>query len=114
MRRSILILALSAFLVVGCHTENAAGPFDYERDTPVWLKAKIDSISDGPLAFGVRVYRYEWRGEFVYHIENPISSCAYCELYDQTGAKMQFPDNETFEDFLTNKKNRILIWEWTD
>jgi hypothetical protein len=41
-----------------------------------------------------------------------MSSCAYCELYDQNGIKKQFADGEEFQDFLANKTSEVLIWEW--
>jgi hypothetical protein len=112
MRRVIFISSLLFLPFIGCSRDNTVEPFDYDRDTPVWLKAKIDSISENPAYFGARVFRYEWRQEVLYHIEVPISSCAYCELYDENGTKKQFTDDEDFQDFLANKENEILIWEW--
>ena len=100
---------LSVFLIA-CAAEDAVAPFDYERDTPAWLKAKIELISESPSSFGATVYRYEWRGCSVYHIEISLSSCAYCELYDRDGTRLRFPDSATFEDFLANKRNQVVIW----
>ena len=91
---------------------NITEPFNYERDTPIWLKEKIISMSTNHDYFGAKVFRYEWHDKFLYHIMIPISSCAYCELYDQNGNKINFSDDETFQDFLINKKNEILVWEW--
>ncbi len=108
MCRSILILSFLSLLLANCHTE-IVGIFVCEKDTPVWLKAKIEPTD---ALYGTRVYRYEWRGESVYYIENPISSCAYCELYDQDGAKIQLTDDPAFQDFLMNSENRTLICEW--
>ena len=108
MSRLILIPSfLISLLLAAC---DAGSAFDYDRDTPIWLKAKVDSIAAIPETFGITVYRYEWNGEFVYHIENPISSCVYCELYDQNGMKVEFTDDETFQDFVENKKNEVVVW----
>ncbi len=109
--RFVLMLAALSLSLAACGAEDATAPFDYERDTPAWLKVKIDSISESPGSFGTTVYRYEWRGEFVYHIEIPVSSCAYCELYDRDGTRLRFPDSATFEDFLATKRNQIVIWK---
>lgn len=89
MYRFIIISSFLFLFMLNCQKENSMEPFDYERDTPTWLKAKIDSISSNPEYFGTKVYRYEWKGYLVYHIEIPISSCAYCELYDQKGKKLK-------------------------
>jgi hypothetical protein len=111
MSKPILIAAfLTSLLIAGCDAGSISGPFDYDRDTPPWLKAKIDSIAAIPDHFGTTVYRYEWNGEFVYHIENLVSSCAYCELYDHNGIKLEFTNDETFQDFLENKKNEVVVW----
>jgi len=112
MYRSLLIPSALSLLLMSCQDDGITGPFDYHRDTPDWMKAKIDSISSIPNNVGTRVLRYEWRGEFIFYIEVPISSCAYCELYDQEGAKIQFTVPGTFEDFLLNKQNEIIVWEW--
>jgi hypothetical protein len=107
MRRLIVISSFMFLLLTSCH--DTIGPFDCVTDTPAWLRVKLDSIPSLPLT---RVYRYEWRGEYVFHVQDPISSCLYCELYDRNGTKIQLLDDETFEDFLVNKKNQTLICEW--
>ena len=51
--------------------------------------------------------------EYIYHISIPVSSCAYCELYNQDGNKMLL-DNNMFNNFLNNKKNKVLVWKWKE
>jgi hypothetical protein len=110
MSRLIPISGLISLLLLGC--SEVVGPFDCATDTPDWLKTKLESLSSG--YWGTTVYRYEWRGEPVYHFEVPVSSCAYCELYGQDGERLQFADQGEFEDFLANKENETLICEWSD
>lgn len=102
---SLFILAFS-----GCRKDTLVEPFDYERDTPVWLKEKIDSMSVDNFFAGTKIFRYEWKRNFMYHIMIPLSSSVYCELYDQSGNRPQL-DQVEFQDFLKNKKNEIIIWE---
>jgi hypothetical protein len=83
-------------------------------DTPEWLNSYIEGIQDNPDYVGTKVYRYEWQENFVYHVMIPISSCAYCEVYNQSGTKIEFKDDNTFQDFLSNKKNEVIVWEWKD
>ena len=109
------LITLFLFLIfLSCQKAKTTGPFDYDRDTPEWLKTKINSLSTNRDYSGTMVYRYEWEGDFVYHIMIPISSCAYCELYDQNGNKIQLAENEEFSGFLLNEKNGIVIWQWQD
>lgn len=106
------IIFLSSFLFLAfLSCQNSVQPFNYEKDTPQWLKEKIDSMSVNPDYFMSQVYRYEWKDKYVYHIMIPISSCAYCELYEEDGSKIQFANDAMFSDFLMNKKNKVLVWE---
>jgi hypothetical protein len=111
MLKVIFISSFFLFTYLSCQKNNTVEPFIYERDTPVWLKVKIDSISTNHHYFGSKVYRYEWKRKYAYHIMMPISSCAYCELYEQNGIKMNLND-DMFSDFLQNKKNEVIVWEW--
>jgi len=109
------IIFISSFLVItfmSCQKDNSVEPFNFERDTPVWLKEKIDSMSTNHEYYGTKVYRYEWNEKFTYHIMITISSCAYCELFDQSGTKIQITNDAMFSDFQRNRKNEIIIWEW--
>jgi hypothetical protein len=112
MLRIIFVSSFLLFVLLGCKKENSVEPFNYERDTPGWLKAKIDTISNHREYYGTKVFRYEWNRKYVYHFQIPISSCAYCEIYNQDGNKITFSDDNVFQEFLKNKKNETLIWEW--
>jgi len=109
------IIFLSSFLFIAfLSCQNSVESFNYEKDTPQWLKVKIDSLAVNPDYFGTKVYRYEWNSKFTYYIMIPISSCAYCEVYDKNGIKIQFVNDEMFSDFIKNKKNEVLVWERKD
>ncbi len=111
MLKKIFIALFIVLSIIGCRNENVNEPFNYERDTPVLLKEKIDSISSNREYYGTNVYRYEWKQNYIYHIMIPISSCAYCELYDSRGKKIKLNENE-FSSFLQTKSNKIIVWEW--
>ena len=82
-------------------------------DTPDWLNNYIENIQDNPDYFGTIIYRYNWKGNFIYHIMIPISSCAYCEVYYHSGEKIVF-ENNMLQDFMNNKKNEVIVWEWKE
>jgi hypothetical protein len=110
--KKIIYLFLFLFLTfVGCSNKEI---FNYERDTPAWLKAKIDSVTTANPKYysGTKVFRYEWNEQYIYHFSIPLSSCVYCEVYDQNGRKIQFTDNAMKSDFEQNKINKVLLWDW--
>ena len=98
--------------IVCCQEESSTEPFNYEKDTPIWLKTKIDSLSTNESNVGTMVYRYEWVNETIYYIFIPANSCQYCFLFDENGKKIQFNNSQELIDFENNRKNEILIWEW--
>ena len=110
MNRIVFISQLLILIVYGCHKETSVEP---SNNIPVWLKVKIDSMSTIQDYYGTKVYRYKWHIEYVYYIMIPISSCAYCEVYNYNGTKIQFENDTQFQDFLNNKNDQVLIWEWT-
>ena len=101
------------FILTSCHKDSGVGPFEYERDTPVWLKEKISDISSDTAQFytKTKVYRYRWNESFIYHISIPLSSCVYCELYDENGNKVQITSDLMLQNFLNNRADEVLIWE---
>lgn len=112
MMRHFFVISFILLTFIGCELEDVTLPFNFERDTPVWLKEKVYSMSIGQDYYGVKVFRFEWKSKYFYHIMIPISSCAYCELYDENGNKVNFTSDQMFQDFLINKKNEVLVWEW--
>jgi hypothetical protein len=114
MLKIILVAILFYFTFIGCKKENVTETFDYQRDTPGWLKEKINLMSGDQQYHGTIVYRYEWKNQYIYYIFIPVSSCAYCELYYQDGSKVKFTNEISSQDFLDNKWNELIIWEWND
>jgi len=55
------LIFISWFLILvftSCNKGNITESYNYERDTPFWLKEKIDSMSVNQLYYGAKVYRY--------------------------------------------------------
>lgn len=115
-RKIILsVFILSAFLC--CQDDNPTEPYNYERDTPGWLKIKIDSMVTNDInsnSVGTEVYRYTWNNEYVYDIDIPTSMCRYCLLFDKNGNRIIFKNSQETNDFFNNIKNKIIIWVWED
>jgi len=116
LKRIVILSFFLSLMFLGCHKDIAVEPFNYNKDTPDWLKAKISLMSNDSSSFytQTKVYRYIWHNEFIYHISIPLSSCVYCELYDQNGNKVQIVNDAMLQDFLKNRKDEILIWQWNN
>ena len=63
---------------------------------------------------GSKVYRHTWHYNYVYYIYVGLSSCAYCEVYYENGSIVKFTNDNMLQDYLNNRKNEKLIWEWKD
>ncbi len=102
-------MVLCFTLLAGCRNDSLVDP----RDTnPPWLQAKIESISADPEYYGTQVYRYTWHGAYFYIFMIPISSCAYCDIYDWYGRRLHFDTDEEVIRFIAEKTDGVLIWEW--
>lgn len=45
MSRIFFIVSFLLLILVGCQKDYGVESFDFARDTPQWLKAKIDTMS---------------------------------------------------------------------
>jgi len=106
------ILALIFFLI-GCGTGSSSETYNFNEDMPEWLEGKIDSISSASGHYNdlIKVYRYNWKSSFIYYFSNPLSSCMYCEIYDQDGKKMTASNDSLLQNTLKTRDGEILIWK---
>ncbi len=125
MKSTILHIILALFLCVGitgCNDDKDNMPkveittlffgqvplnIVPKKTLPSWLIAKVNKL-ETPDAIEIKVCRGQWRNQTVYYIENPISSCMFCDLYYKNGTKIQL-GNELV-DFHKNSKNWVCIY----
>jgi hypothetical protein len=109
----LLLVSLLIILLNSCSSADRSESFDYDKETPQWLKIRIDSISTstGHYYDLTKVYRYNWKDTYIYHFSIPLSSCVYCELYDQNGRKISAAVESSLKNILHNRKNEVLIWD---
>ncbi len=114
MIRNVRIVLVAAILsgAFACTHEHATEPYDFVRDTPSWLQEKIAVMSGNSAKYYAftTVYRYTWHSHYVYYISIPVSSCMYCELYDQHGNKIRLADNTILQDFLSTRTDEVIVW----
>jgi len=110
MKKFILMTTLLVFLFAACQN-TGLDSLDYEQNIPQWLKDKIEIIEADPAMVGSIVYRYNWTDDLVFHINIPVSSCAYCELYTRDGERINYLEID-LPDFIQNRTDEVIIWKW--
>ena len=71
---------------------------------PVWFQQKIELIASNQATcklYNIMIAKYN--GSNYYIIQSDISSCMYCDIYDESGVKPVWNEN-TWTDFSTNMK----------
>ncbi len=109
-RISGIILTFLLFTgYVVCQSVDSSSTAIKESELPGWLTDKIKEMSIDEIHFGVaRIFMYEIDSMNVYWIDNPLSSCRYCEIYHSDGRSLN-PDE--LKVFMNEKGEPVLIWE---
>jgi hypothetical protein len=110
LKKILLVFSLILILILGCNS-NVIEPYNYEKDTPEWLKEKINSIaiSNMPYYHMAEVNRYKWNNDFIFQFDIPVSSCLLCEVYYYNGTKVNFANDSTVQNYLLKRTNKLLI-----
>jgi glutamine cyclotransferase len=101
--KKILFASFFIVLLFSCRKE------EYPTN-PDWLNDKISQMAEPATYMGTTIYAYEWKNEYYYHIQIPVSSCGYCEFYKYNGKKYAFT-SDTFTDFMNNGKKLRIVWQ---
>lgn len=101
--KKIAFVFLLPLLVLACEKEEKLPP------NPAWLNTMISQLENSPLP-GIVINAFKWNEEYYYHVSNPISSCAYCDVYDYAGERVIWTDDK-FLDFVDNGKLIRVVWE---
>ena len=109
MIKTICLSSILLFLIVCCHRGNN---IQSVKDVPDWLQSKIDTMSSYEEYEGTILYRYKWKGAYVYHFDIPNSTCKYCAMYVQSGDTLYFANEPELQDFLHKKTDEEFLWEW--
>lgn len=98
-----LILFLIVFSLLSCSQD------DEYPDTPKWLKNKIAQMEKDAIP-GTEVVAYRWNDGYYYHIMNPVASCMFCDLYDYSGKKVEWTEDD-FKDFHEHGEMINIVWK---
>ncbi len=106
------------FLFIGCEEEQR----NYEEEynicgvkNPDWFMKLIEEIESDSLYYGGSIIlQHEYINTYFFHLDIPVSSCAYCRLYDCNGNLVEWSSEAEFQDYLDNRTNETIIWPWGD
>lgn len=108
------VLSLSLFLYYGCEEEQRNSEEGYiicGVKNPDWFMNLIEEIENDSLYYGGSViYQHKYQNTYFFHLDIPVSSCAYCRLYDCDGNLVEWSSETEFQDYLDNRTNETIIW----
>jgi hypothetical protein len=102
----ILISLLLLITLLACEKEKK------ESGNPEWLTELISELENDPYYDFSYLCRWTYRETYFYEVNNMISSCAYCEVYDAGGSPVTWEIMD-LDDFLAKRTDYLLIWEGT-
>lgn len=104
MKKFYLISFLFIFLA-SCEKEETTN-----TEIPEWLEPRIEKLENSEHCFDCSLTRITYQKEYYYHIYCGHWSCSHCELYSDNGKLVSEIEGFDFEDFFTNKKDEIVLW----
>lgn len=102
-----LFLLIALLVLVGlneCYQVTSPAP-----DIPEWLSEQIQQMRGEPYYMGTVIYRHTWSGEYYYHFNIPVSSCAYCDVYDSNGFRIEWTD-DLLTEYLKHRTDESIVW----
>ncbi len=102
-----LLVALFIFQCIACDKE------ENDDRIPHWLDEMIQERQDTDLWEPASVIRYVWNEEYIYEFNNPLLSCAFCEIYFEDGEKVNW---EVYDitDYLLRRTNYLVIYDFPE
>ena len=95
----ICLALMMTFCLSACSSDDDAVTDFSDEELPAWLIPQAQKMAESYKSFSgnpallshISVAR-GIHGEKVYHIYNILSSCIYCELYDENGNHVEYQD----------------------
>ncbi len=94
------------FLVVACEKKS-----QQQDQLPEWLEIILDESTNNDFCQYWSVTRYSFRDSYYYELFNPLSSCLFCDVYDEEGNRMVWDDHEDMNAYVENRTDVTLVWE---
>ena len=112
--QSICLLVLLA--LIGCNNATKAEP-DLNACNVTehqWYQDVLAGAEDGILHKVSTIYRYTYKGDYYFEVENAAFSCMHCYIYDCDGNLAEFANSAEATTFVDNRTDRVVIWAWND
>lgn len=100
--KNLILISILVLFMSSCNKEN-------NPDNPQWLEELIIEIQNDEFYVGSKIYRHQYENEFYYHLEIPLSSCAFCNLYEFNGDQVIW-SHEELEDYLKSREKEKIVW----
>lgn len=75
-----------------------------------WYVDVVESAENGGLHEMSTIYRYDYKGNYFFEVENMLFSCAHCYIYNCDGNLADFSKSAGIDDFIENRTDRVRIW----
>lgn len=111
------LLIFGLFAYNGCEKDQQMNEEEYDICgviNPDWFMDLIEEIENDLYYAGSIIYSHEYNSDYLFHLEIPVSSCAYCRIYDCVGNLVELSSEAEFQDYLQNRSNETIIWHWED
>jgi len=114
-----LVLLITTFIIgFACEKQSQKKEADINicgTENPQWIIEMIDDVSENSAYYvGTKLIEYQCSSGYYYYLEVPISSCAYCTVYDCDGNLVEFDDKYTIGDFTNSIQFQKTIWSWPE
>lgn len=103
--RTIYLLPFLFILIIACEIKQE------QKLLPAWLEEIIEEKNQSDFCYYFTAYRYSWNNQYYYELENPLSSCYLCEVYDQWGNLISWSNFEEIQNYELNRTDGTIIWE---
>jgi len=107
-----VMFVLLSIMIVSCDGEGDDSEYEIcGKNDPDWFISLIESLETDSTSFrNANVAEFEYNGESLFHVMNPLSSCLYCYVYDCDGNLVEWPSVDDFQDYEQNREYIAHLW----
>jgi len=98
--KRVVFLLLVVLTLFACSKKES----DIPEDVPAWVKERMTELKGSESQKNTSVAKYSWNGKIYYNIQLVYMSCLFCDLRDENGERVTYPE---ITDFTSGNK---LIW----
>ncbi len=83
-----------------------------KNSLPNWLRNKVEELESNIdlSTTEIKVFQGKWKSQKMYFILNNLSSCVFCEVYNNEGIKINWTERNDFNAFLNHSDSWKCIY----